>query len=64
MNNSMGNIQRVKAVDVSLLDFEDINGFFISLTLKFAGRYLLPVQLPQGSMWVTVCNSCQNGNIN
>jgi hypothetical protein len=29
MNNSMGNIQRVKAVDVSLLDFEDINGFFI-----------------------------------
>lgn len=29
MNNSMGNITRVKAVDVSLLDFEDINGFFI-----------------------------------
>jgi hypothetical protein len=29
MNNAMGNIHRVKLVDVSLLDFEDINGFFI-----------------------------------
>jgi hypothetical protein len=29
MNNAMGNVHRSKPVNVSLLDFEDINGFFI-----------------------------------
>lgn len=29
MNNAMGNIHRSKLVDVSIRDFEDINGFFI-----------------------------------